>query len=275
MDENKNYDNEEIEETAEETADEAVEQAAEDVYESGDDVLKAVYEAAGEAEEPTEAVIEEPEAEYSEGAEPAEIKKGSKAGVIIAVIVAVVVIAAAMLTSQIETNKYNKMGYVNISGKTLQDIVDEQGMELSEFLETYELPADMPGDTYESAAYYQIPVKKIAEMYGMDFETLKTTLKLPDTVTETTTWGEAEGEVTVGDYIGTDNIDDFKTMYGLGDEVTAETKWKDVRKTVDEFQMKKREESEKQQAEQDAQTSAGTDSEDTGSDTDAQENTEE
>lgn len=228
MDENMNYQNE-AEETAEEV--EAVETAEE--IEETEECTEC-----GCAECACEPVLEE----------PAKIKKGSKAGAIIAVVVAAVVIAAAIITQNdglyglFSTNKYNKMGYVDISGKTVQDILDEQGMELSEFLESYDLPEDMPSNTYESVAYYMIPVKRIAEMYGMDFATMKSVLPFPDSVTEDTPWGEAEGEITVGAYIGEDNLDTFRETYGLPETVTAETKWKEIRNTVDEVQKKQREE---------------------------------
>lgn len=224
MDENKNFDNlEETTEEAVETNEEIVEEAIEEVE-----------------TEQTAAEVE-PQADAIEIAEPEEIKKGSKIGVVIAVAAAVIVIAAAIITSMMETNKYNKLGYIDISGKTVQDIIDAQGMELSEFLEMYSLPADMPADTTESAAYYTIPTKKIAEMYGMDFDTLKTSLNIPDTVTEDTTWGEAEGEIALADYVGEDNLASFKEQYGLGDEVTGETKWKEIRTIVDTKQKEARE----------------------------------
>ncbi len=216
MDENKNFDN--LEETVNEAAEEVVEEAVE------------AAEIAEEAiEEVAEATIE-----------PEAIKKGSKTGAIIAVVVAVVVIALAVLTSVIETNKYNKMGYVDISGLTVQDIIDQQGMKLEDFLAMYGLPADMPADTTEAAAFYNIPMAKMAEMNGTDFATIKEALKFPETVTEDTPWGEAEGELRLADYIG-DNLDRFKEQYGLGDEVTGETLWKEVRTVVDTAQKEARE----------------------------------
>ncbi len=232
MDENKNFDN--LEETANETAEEVVEEITEAVEE-------VVEEIAEEAEETTNEVAEIAEEVAKEVMEPESIKKGSKIGAIIAVVVAIVVIAAAVLTSVIETNKYNKMGYVDISGLTVQDILDQQGMSLEDFLAMYDLPADMPADTTEAAAFYNIPMAKMAEMNGTDFVTLKEALKFPETVTEDTPWGVAEGELKLKDYIG-DNLDRFKEQYGLGDEVTGETQWKEVRTVVDMAQKKIREE---------------------------------
>lgn len=224
MDENKNLENEVIEETTEEVV-ETVEETAEEVAETAEEVVE---EAAEVAAEPVVEVAEE-------------VKKGSKKGAIIAVVVALVIIVTAVVTSMMDFNKYNKMGYVDISGKTVQDIADAQGVTLAEFLEAYHLPEDMPGDTTEAAAYYTIPTGIVAEMNGLDFETLKTMLKLQDTVTEETPWGEAEGGILLADYIGgADKVDAFKEQYGLGDEVTAETPWGEIRNTVDTITLEKR-----------------------------------
>ncbi len=246
MDENKNFNgqNEEVEEAAEkiEEAAETLAADAEEIAEAAEEVVEAAEGADETAENAEEVTLYSTET-------PAEIKKGSKIGVVIAIVAAVVVIAAAIVTQTIETNKYNKLGYVDISGRTVQDIVDAQGMKLEDFLKEYGLPEDMPGDTIEAAAYYSMPVSKIAEMYGMDFAQLKEVLKFPDEITENSTWGEAEGSVKLSDYLGTEDISQFKSQYGLGDEVTAETQWKDVRNVVDEKQRESRIASEKQQEE--------------------------
>ncbi len=230
MDENKNLENEIVEETTEEIVEEA-EETVEEAAETTEEVVEEAPDAVEEAAEALEATEEIPE----------EVKKGSKTGAIIAVIVAVVIIALAVATSMMDFNKYNKMGYVDISGKTIQDIADAQGVTLAEFLEAYHLPADMPGDTIEAAAYYTIPTGIVAEMNGLDFETLKSMLKLPEDATAETPWGEAEGGILLADYIGgADKVDAFKAQYGFGDEVTAETPWRELRNTVDTITLEQR-----------------------------------
>lgn len=234
MDENKNYN--EAEEITEETA-EVVEEAVEEAAPA----VEAAAEAVQEVQEAAEIIPEEPET----------VKKGSKVGAIIAVVVAIVVIAAAVITSNMEFNEYNKMGYVDISGKTIQDLADAQGIEVADFLEMYSLPEDMPANTTEAAAYYNIPVGRLSEMYGMDLESLKTVLNLGEDVTAETPWGVAEGEIILSDYVGEDNVESFKTQYGLGDEVTGDTKWKEIRTTVDTIQKEQREAQEAAAAEAD------------------------
>lgn len=165
-----------------------------------------------------------------------------------AVIIVLVVIAVLYNMDVFETNKYNKMGYVNISGRSLSDIADAAGVTLEELKQRYELPEDMPGDTDEAAAFYNMPARKIAEMYGMDFAEIKESLQLPDTITETTPWGEAEGEALLKNYVGEDSIDSFKEEYGFGDDVTGDTKWKDIRNTVDKAMLEERKKQEKELA---------------------------
>ena len=132
-----------------------------------------------------------------------------------------------------DANPYNEMGYIDVTGRTIAEIATENGMELSEFLSLYSLPADMPGTTNETVAYYMMPTSAVANMYGLEFDAAKEDLGFSDYITEDTPWSVAEGELTLGRYVGEDAIDDFKTTYGFGDDVTPETKWREVRNTVD------------------------------------------
>ena len=82
-----------------------------------------------------------------------------------------------------------------MSGRTIAQVAEDAGMDLQEFLEEYDLPADMPGDTTESAAYNCISVSKMAEIYDMDFDTIKKVLNFPNSVNKDTAWGVAIGQV--------------------------------------------------------------------------------
>lgn len=243
MDENKDFETikKEFEETVEETA-ENVEEAVENATEAVENFVEETIE---EVKEETEEIAQEIAEEVAEAPEMAQelmsdITEPAKKSPLKAIIISAIVIILAAFCVLLGMgkfpklyNKYNHMGYVNITGRTIADIAEESGMELSEFLEQYGLPEDMPGNTQESAAYYMMPVKSIAQMYGMTFEDIKELLGLGDDITEDTAWGVAEGEVTLEKYIGSDGFEAFKEKYGLGDEITLETKWKEVRKTVD------------------------------------------
>ena len=65
-------------------------------------------------------------------------------------------------------------------------------------------------------------------------------MQLSDEVKDDSTWGEALDQATLGAYVGVDELEEFKEYYGLSDEVTANTLWGDVRKTVEEKQREER-----------------------------------
>ena len=252
MDENKNYEN--TEENTEEITEEVTEEITEEITEEA--VEEVAEDTAEITEEPTaEEVTVEPMCEQ----EPEEIKKGSKIGVILAVCVAVIVIAAAVVTQgdkyygMFTSNKYNR-GFINVSGMTIKDLLN--GSDKAEFLKEYGMPEDMPENTYIEAVQYRMPLSKMAEMYGMDVEQLKTELNLDPSVTGETQIGEIEDNMTLEDRVGAEQFEQFKTYYDLGDEVTLQTKWKDVKNTVNKADKKKNDEKKKGA---DAQTDASAD----------------
>ncbi|MBE7015363.1 MAG: hypothetical protein E7417_00860 [Ruminococcaceae bacterium] len=253
MDENKNYN--ELEETQDVLPEEnnlpqdeeIVEEAAVDAVEETEDAVEETVEDAEPTEEAAAEDVQDSQYEAPAYEEVAEVKK-SKTGLIVTIIILVVALIAGGAYAAwkiLWSNPYNRMGYVDISGKTVQDLADQMGVDVPTFLAQYELPEDMPANTTESAAYYNIPVKVMAQMFGMDYATMKETLKFPETVTEDTPWGEAEGEVTIQYYVGEENLATFKEQYGLGDDITLETKWKEVRNIVDQAQKDARIEQEK------------------------------
>ena len=151
----------------------------------------------------------------------------------------------AEINALIEYEKSNKSlpegGYVDVTGRTVAEVAKERGLTLNEYLDEYDLPADMPALVSETEANYTIPAYRMAEMYDMSFETLKQTFELPESVAEDTTWGEAIGETTLGAYAGENNVERFKKLYGLDDSVDANTKYKEIREQVDAVKKQQRE----------------------------------
>lgn len=237
---------------AEEVVEEAVaeelvsEETADDVLEGAEDILEETFD---EVFEDDDMIVDAEEiVDFAK-----EVKSKGGAGKIVAIIVVVVAILAAAgfgVFKYLTRNPYNEMGYINVSGRTVEDVATSVGMSLDEFFAEYGLPADMPADTEEAAAFYNIPVSKIAEMYGMDMATIKEMLGLGDDVTENTPWGEAEGKAPLKKYVGEENIESFKAEYGLGEDVTGDTLWGEVRNIVDQKTL------EKQQAEKEAENAA-------------------
>ena len=253
---------EEISEVAEEIAEE-VNEVVEEVTEEIDETNEVVEET---AEEFKENAAEEVDAAVEEIIE----KKKSKTPAIIAIVAVVILaLAAYVLYDSFGGNKYNKLGYANPYGRTVADVCEELGISIDEFKTNYKLPEDMTEDTEEMAAYYSIPVGVFAQMYGVDYATFKETYKIPEETTpskpttvvgkikalfgvydiqpidENTPWGIVMGELTLANYVGEQNLDTFKEYYGITDEsVTAETKYKDIRKLVEEKEMERAKEAE-------------------------------
>lgn len=264
------------EEIAEEIAENAEEMTLNEQSEDFEDEI--TDETVGED---NEEVLEENPEEISEEAyeevvadEP--VKKGNK-GVIIGVVAAILVVAITVvtlfLTGVIGGNKYNKLGYPNVSGRTINDIAVGANIQLDAFLEMYDLPKDMPGDTEEMNALYHMPANMYLEtMYGIDFATMKAALNIPDKTTpltnktffdkvkgifvkeeileinEKTPWYIVEGELTVGDFSG-GKVDEFKEFYGLDADVTEQTKIKEINKQINKSIREKLKEQEEAAAE--------------------------
>lgn len=232
--------NEEVNE--QENAQEVIENTVSEEVEAVEEIISEEEVDAGVFGEETEAEIVLDEEIAKE--EP----KKKNTALIVSVAVAVVIVAAAVVLYALGYfgmwfNKYNRE-YIDTTGRTIEEVAENAGMTLDEFIEEFELPKRMPKNTYESAAFYNMPASKIAEIYGMTFDTLKEQLELPDETQETDVWGKVEGEMTIRQYVGEENLEDFKAAYGFGDEVTLDTKWKEVRTVVDAKQKESREEAE-------------------------------
>lgn len=249
-DNNLNNENEELENQEPETTDnDVVEEAAQDVEEE----IAAKESVLGVNAEQAVDGVGEPAVQFAQAEQivTEDMGKKSAAPIIIGIVAVLVVIAIAIGAYLfINRNPYNRMGYINVSGKTIGEVAESLGKDLDEFLAEFELPAKMPADTTEAAAYYTIPASKIAEINGLELDQLKTMLKLDDTVNEKTPWGEAEGNIKLADYIGGDDyVEEFKEFYSLQDTVTGETLWKDIRNQVDQYNLEQRLKSEEDNAE--------------------------
>ena len=140
-------------------------------------------------------------------------------------------------------NKYlPKDGYVDVTRRTVKEVAQDMGITLDEYLAEYDLPADLPPLVSETEANYTVPVSKMAQVYGMDYEELKSLYNFPDTIEESTPWGYAIGEARVVDVVGDDDaVNKLKERYHLPDYVNGNTLWKEVREIVDAQKQKNRE----------------------------------
>ena len=157
----------------EETTAEQAEETAETPVETEVSETAETEETPAVAEENTDVEVDEAVAAAQaafENVQKDEQKKGGKGG-LIAIIIAAVIVVAIVVVLAVKFgpsmfNKYNRLGYVDVSGRTVAQVAEEQGMDVDEFLEQFDLPSDMPGNTTESAAYNCIPVSKMAEKIG-------------------------------------------------------------------------------------------------------------
>lgn len=150
-------------------------------------------------------------------------------------------------TKDLSSSKYNNREYYYPSGVTLELLA---GTDTAAFIEQYGMPDDVEGTTDISVLEGLILGEKYAAMVGMTFDELKAELGLDDTVTPDMRWGEIQGEILLKNYgLSEENIAEFKESYGFGDDVTLDTKFKDIKNRMIKFQY---DEVERQKAEQEA-----------------------
>ena len=106
-------------------------------------------------------------------------------------------------------------GYIDVTGRTVEEVATLQGLTLEEYIEEYDLPSDLSPLVSETEAGYTIPAGRMAKIYGTDFEALSASMEFPESIKEDTPWGVAVGEVKVGIYMGEENIESFKKQYNL------------------------------------------------------------
>lgn len=131
-------------------------------------------------------------------------------------------------------------GYIDVTGRTIKDVSRDLGMELSEYIKENALPSNIPSLTSETEAMYTMPVSRKAQTYGMDTSAFLKSLNLPDTISPDTPWGKVLSEVTLGDYVGEGNIENFKKMYDLPDSVNSNTPYGEILNDVDKVKRENR-----------------------------------
>lgn len=173
-------------------------------------------------------------------------------------------------------NKYNQMGYKNVSGITIKEQADKEEMSLEDYKKTYGLPKDMPKDTYFDAAFNMMPIKVrlVIDEGETDFVTFKKNFKVPDyieiktkpsgfidriksifgkkqpitlEVTEDLPWGIVYDELTLEVVVGKDKFDQFKKEYNLDQKVSLSTKYKEVRPIIEDEKIKQRDNAKKEE----------------------------
>lgn len=183
-------------------------------------------------------------------------------GAIIGGAVAAVIVLVAALWYFGVINPY-EIGYVDVSGVTLEDLADQSGYSLKEYKKVNGLSWLMPKSTNENAVKNNVKVKTTIAQTGMTFEDFKEYYGWGDNITENSTVGKALGETKLEIILGVKGAEkdvaektlaSFKEFYGFGDDVTVDTLYKDVRVAIDKKTRETRIEQEKEaeKAEDDA-----------------------
>ncbi len=208
------------------------------------------------------------DAEVVEGAqddaqETAEEKTKRPLWVLIPITVAVVVLVGALAVMGLRAigviNPYER-DYIDVTGRTAADLAKSKNYKYEKFLKEYGLPEDMPKSTSERAVFYNIPVGKYAEKTpGVEsFEQLKEMMGWDDSITKETTVGDALDVTKLSYYVGEEQLERFKALYELSEEVTGDTLYGDVRNIVDGKEKEFREAEAKALAEAEATATEGT-----------------
>lgn len=227
---------EEMEEVVEETVEEAVEEITEEAEEEVEDSTEAEkYIDTGLLLDEVADLRMENEA----------LKKTNKTlkGIltaIVAVVVAVALVFGGTKLYKTVYNSYNHMGYYNTSGLSLADVAELNDMTVEEVIDMLGIPEDVKPDTYYDVLEFLIPVSHMAEMYGIDVETMKEAFGFGEEITGSSTWGEALDTMTLLNYWGSEErVEEFKAEYGFGDEVTSETLWGEIRAKANKIDYEK------------------------------------
>ena len=240
----------------EEVTDEVVENAADEVTEEVDGVVtengadEVTEEDTDEVEEDAaDTVTEEVTDEVTENVTdevtetPAPKKTGKIIAIIVAAVAAVAIIAVVLSEVGLVKNPY-EWGYTDTTGVNLDELADQSGVSLKEYKELRGIPKMMPGSTFENAVNNNIKISKILELGGGTFDELKETFGWDDSITENSTVGEAIDKTTLRNYVGEDQFETFKEIYGLTD-ITLDTYFGEIRKQVETFEKEERIKAEK------------------------------
>lgn len=153
------------------------------------------------------------------------------------------ILAFASVTATVcaEVNKYNEMDYINTSNRTLAEIAEEKEISVDDFKILYSLPEDMPANTNEAAAFYNMTVESVAKMYGVNTDDFIKQLKegcVSDVeITKDTLYDVAYGSISIKHHIGDYSFDEFKKAYALSDDITENTMIGEIRNHVSRKQL--------------------------------------
>ena len=162
--------------------------------------------------------------------------------IIAVIIIAFLAAGGYAVYSKISNNLFEKAVSDGTAPQTVKTLARSAGMSVDEFLEENGITdGSVDGNTEASEFYNHMTVDRYAAYNGMALEDFLEDCGLTGKVTETTSWADAQLLIPVGTYFGIDTTAEgyedqfnmYKMIYGLGDDVTVDTPWGDVKETVE------------------------------------------
>ena len=164
--------------------------------------------------------------------------------VVMGIIIAAVLALAVFATYGKVSDKLEENAIANgTKEQTVGYAAKQAGQTVDEYLEQYGLSGskDVSEKTPLSEMYGFMTLEKYFEMLGTEktVDEFITEAKLDGQVTKDSMWKDVEDIVPAGVYFelfygSADMLDQMKSMYGIGDEVTADTPWGEANKIFEE-----------------------------------------
>lgn len=180
--------------------------------------------------------------------------------IIAVIIVAFVAVGAYAVYSKISSGITERKIENGEAEATVGYLAKQQDMTVEDYLAQYGLTlgGDIDENTTQSDMLDSMTLEKYAEYSGQNADDIITKAGLSEQVTKDTLWGEVRVLMPVSSYYDEEQLNQIKQIYGIGDEVTLDTKYEDFEKIIEEKQAQMAEAT----AEPEGETAGGEESND-------------
>lgn len=158
--------------------------------------------------------------------------------IIAVIIVAFVAVGAYAVYSKISSEITERKIENGESEATVGYLAKQQDMAVADYLAQYGLTlgGGIDENTTQSDMLDSMTLEKYAEYSGQNADDIITNAGLSEQVTKDTLWGEVRTLMPVSSYYDEEQLNQIKQIYGIGDEVTLDTKYGDFEKIIEEKQ---------------------------------------
>lgn len=158
--------------------------------------------------------------------------------IIAVIIVAFVAVGAYAVYSKISSGIQERKIENGEAEATVGYLAKQQDMTAEDYLAQYGLTlgGDIDENTTQSDMLDSMTLEKYAEYSGQNADDIITNAGLSEQVTKDSLWGEVRALMPVSAYYNEEQLNQIKQIYGIGDEVTLDTKYGDFEKIMEEKQ---------------------------------------